>query len=103
MNLNDVYHNLKNAILLFCRIQDTRTKEEAFLKGLYFGLGGERARPRPNWALLEKNPEMMIPIEKDISEVYDQVMNDQINTVEQIFKELYENEGRPIPPWLKEK
>lgn len=98
-----VYTDIKNAMVLFCRIQDTRTKEEAFLKGLYFGLGGERARPRPNWELLEKNPEMMIPIERNISEIYDQVMNDQIKTVEQLFTEIYENEGRPIPLWLKNK
>ena len=98
-----VYRSVKKAVALFCHIQDTRTKDEAFLKGLLFGLGGEKVRPRPNWELLMKNPEMMMPIERDISDIYDSVMNDQIEVVEQLFKEIYEQEGREIPRWLKDK
>ena len=99
--MNGTYDYIKNAMSLFCRMQDTRTKEEAFLKGLYFGLGGERTRPRPNWELIKKNPELMIPIEQDINDLYINVMEEQIKSVEQLFKELYENEGRPLPLWLK--
>jgi hypothetical protein len=89
--------------MLFCRIQDTRTKEEAFLKGYYFGLGGELAQHKPNWELVEKNPELFIPIEKSVSEIHEQIMNEQIQVTENLFRELYENENRPLPLWLKEK
>jgi hypothetical protein len=98
-----VYQQIKDAITLFCRLQGTRTKEEAFLKGLYFGLGGELARPKPNWGLIKRNPEMFIPIEQDIAEIYGNVMKDQIQMTEIILRELYENEGRVTPPWLKDK
>lgn len=98
-----VYQQIKNAVELFCRMQETRTKEEAFLKGFYFGLGGEMTRPKPNWELIKRNPEMFIPIECEIATIYDQVMNEQIKTTELLFKELYENEGRCLPQWLKDR
>jgi hypothetical protein len=98
-----VYNTIKNAVELFCRIQETRTKEEAFLKGLYFGLGGEIARHRPTWELIVKNPDYFIPIEKELSEIHGEVIDDQIEVTEALFRELYETEGRPIPLWLKKK
>ena len=96
-----VYRDTKTAVELFCKIQDTRTKEEAFLKGLLFGLGGESIMPRPNFELIAKNPDMIIPIEKNIEEISRQVMNEQIEATQIILEELYEKEGRATPPWLK--
>jgi len=79
---------LKKIVNFFCNIQPTKTKEEAFLKGYLMGLGSHLACPTPYWELLKKNPEMFIPIEREILEIFEKIHRNSIKEAEKLLEEI---------------
>lgn len=91
--------NLENAMNFFCNIQVADTKEEAFLKGYLMGLGSSN-RYMPNFELMLKNPEMMIPIEQEMVEINIQVAKDFELIARKVTMDLYKKQGKTYPEWL---
>lgn len=51
--------DLEDIVYFFVNLQTTKTKEEAFLKGVLFGYGGYLACPTPSWELMKEYPHMI--------------------------------------------
>jgi len=78
--------DLKRIVDLLC--QTTKSKEEAFLRGLLFGYGAHRACPIPNWELMKKAPEIFVKIEKEMREIFEEIHEKEINAAVELLKEL---------------
>jgi len=79
---------LEKIVNFFCNIQSTKTKEEAFLKGYLMGLGSHLACPTPNWELLKKNPEMFVPIEREMREIFEKIHKNQIEEARKLLAKI---------------
>jgi hypothetical protein len=97
--LERMINHLKDAMDFFCNIQVADTKEEAFLKGYMMGLGSSN-KYTPNFELMLKNPQMMIPIEQEIMEINSRVTKDFEVVARKVLMEWYDKEKKPYPDWL---
>lgn len=87
-------------VYFFVNTQKAESKEEAFAKGYLAGAGAEDARPSVAWELIKENPQTWLPIERGMQDCYAKAWRDNVLTVVDYLTKLYENEDRPIPPWL---
>jgi hypothetical protein len=97
--MEELYKNfLEKTVRLYSTI--STSKAEAFLKGYLMGLGC--TPPEHNFELMKKNPELWIPIEKDVKKHHDSVRMEHIREAKRLLREIYEGEGKYIPEWLRE-
>jgi len=63
----------------------SRSKEEAFLKGVLFGYGAHLACPVPNWELMKKD-DFFIDIEKEMREMFEEIHKRDIKEVQKLLE-----------------
>lgn len=97
MNLEE----MKKVVLFFVGIQECETKEEAFLKGILFALGGEKVRPKVDWNLVRENPEIFVPIEKDIQDMFEKIRAEDLSATVHAIADIYLSKNKAYPDWLK--
>ena len=99
-----ILNQLKKIVNLFCNIQTTDSKEEAFLKGYLMGLGEalfHLEKAYPNLQLVVENPQIFIEIEKEIRDIHMKIIKERIEQTKELLKEIYEKKDRELPEWLK--
>lgn len=81
----------------------SRSKAEAFLHGYLMGMGAAQydADNPPDFGLIAKDPEVFIPIERDMLEIRKKVTEQEINEAKDALRQIYTVSDRPIPEWLK--
>jgi len=82
-------YELKNLVNFFVNIQTTKTKEEAFLKGVLFGSGAHIACPTPNWEFMKQSP-TFIDIEREIREVFEKIHKRRLEEARKLLEEIKE-------------
>ncbi|RLC75117.1 MAG: hypothetical protein DRI61_15455 [Chloroflexi bacterium] len=95
---------LRKLVNLFCNMQPTFSKEEAFLKGYLMGLGSALRfidGSYPNLQLVAENPDLYIPIEEWAKETYKRIVMNRIEEIKDMLREIYKKEGRELPDWVK--
>lgn len=73
---------LKSAVNLFGKL--SKTKEEAFLKGVLFGLGSHNACPTPNWELMKEYPDS-IGLEREMREMFEEIHKRDIEEAQRLL------------------
>ena len=68
----------------------SKTKKEAFLKGVLFGYGAHNACPIPNYESMKKYPES-IDIEQKKRDIFEEVHREDIAEVNRLLEEEVEN------------
>lgn len=91
---------LKETVEFFCNVQKTTSYEEAFLKGYLMGLGFTTVSRVPNFELMVKNPQMFIPIEREMIEIHGAVIKRNIDEAMALLTTIYKTEEREVPVWL---
>jgi len=88
---------LETGMKLFSKTSNS--KEEAFLKGYLMGLGV--VGYNPNWELMNKDPEVAVTVEMNISNTHKEVRDKNIEEAKAKLRDIYIEEDRGLPEWLE--